>query len=83
MPLHFFLRLSFFLFLHPSDENIVDGDVDDLDEEPDEAHDQEPNSRGTGNLSELLTIGLVALHHQMLRIPVELCEGFQEDTVHV
>ena len=37
-----------------SDDDVVDGDVDELDEETDEAHDAEPDGGGDGNLRELL-----------------------------
>merc|ERR1719167_1694188 len=40
--------------------NIVDGDVDELDKEADEAHDTKANSSGNGNLGELLPVGLGA-----------------------
>ena len=36
-----------------SDNDIVDGDVDELDKEPDEAHDPEPDGRGYRDLGEL------------------------------
>ena len=36
-----------------ADDDIVDGDVDELDEEADEAHDAEPDRGGDGNLLEL------------------------------
>ena len=35
------------------DNNVVDGDVNELDEEADEAHDREPDGRGDGDLLEL------------------------------
>jgi hypothetical protein len=36
-----------------SDDDVVDGDVDELDEEADEAHDGEPDGSGDGDLLEL------------------------------
>ena len=36
-----------------ADNDVVDGDVDQLDEETDEAHDEEPNASGAGDLGEL------------------------------
>lgn len=36
-----------------SDENVVDGDVDQLDEEADEAHDHEADGSGDSDLHEL------------------------------
>lgn len=36
-----------------SDENVVDGDVDQLDEEADEAHDHEADGSGDRDLHEL------------------------------
>lgn len=38
--------------LDTSQEDVVDGDVDELDEETDEAHDQEPHACGIGNSGE-------------------------------
>merc|ERR1719167_681010 len=40
--------------------NIVDGDVDELDKEADEAHDTKANGSGDGNLGELLPVRLGA-----------------------
>ena len=34
--------------------DVVDGDVDELDEEANEAHESEPDGRGYGNLLEFL-----------------------------
>ena len=37
-----------------SDNDVVDGDVNQLDEEPDESHESESNRCSDGNLLELL-----------------------------
>lgn len=34
--------------LDAAEQDVVDGDVNELDEEADEAHDQEPHARGIG-----------------------------------
>lgn len=34
--------------LDAAEQDVVDGDVDELDEEADEAHDQKPHARGIG-----------------------------------
>ena len=47
-----------------SDDDVVDGDVDELDEEADEAHDPEPDGGGDGDLGELLPVRLGAPLHQ-------------------
>ena len=41
-------------------EDIVDGDVDELDEEADEAHDREANRRRLRDLGEFRLVGLGA-----------------------
>ena len=45
--------LLLLLLLGP-DDDVVDGDVDELDEEPDEPHDTETNRGGDSDLAELL-----------------------------
>eukprot|EP00745_Piridium_sociabile_P040339 TRINITY_DN77220_c0_g1_i2.p1 TRINITY_DN77220_c0_g1~~TRINITY_DN77220_c0_g1_i2.p1 ORF type:complete len:105 (+),score=10.21 TRINITY_DN77220_c0_g1_i2:317-631(+) len=47
-----------------SHNDVVDGDVDQLDEEPDEPHDGKPNRRRYGNLLELFSVWLGALFDQ-------------------
>ena len=51
--------LRFFLCLG-SNNNIVDGDVNEFDEKSDEAHQSKSNSCCNGNLLELLSIRLCA-----------------------
>ena len=46
------------------DNNVVDGDVNEFDEEADEAHDGEANGCGDGNLLELLAVRFGASLHQ-------------------
>ena len=41
-----------------SDNDVVDGDVDELDEEPNEAHEAKPDGRGDGDLREFFPEGL-------------------------
>lgn len=41
--------------LDAAEQDVVDGDVDELDEEADEAHDQEPHARGIGYPGKLYT----------------------------
>ena len=64
--------------------NIVDGDVDELDKEADEAHDAKADSSGDGNLGELLPVGLGAPLHQPDRVLGKLLQGFScgSDLVH-
>jgi len=40
-----------------SDDDVVDGDVDELDEETEEAHHEETDSGSGGNLLELYSMG--------------------------
>lgn len=47
-----------------SNDDIIDGDVDELDEEPDEAHDGETDGGGDGNLLKLFSVRLGASLHQ-------------------
>lgn len=58
--------------LHPTNQNIVDGNVNDLDEEANEPHDQETNPRGSCHMRELLSVWLRALHHEVLTVSDEL-----------
>ena len=55
--------------------DVVDGDVDELDEEADEAHDGKSDGGGDGNLGELFSVGLGAPLHQSDRVLGELLEG--------
>ena len=50
-----FLRhtVTLVMFLRVADQDVVDGDVDQLHEEADEAHDEEANARRDRNLGEL------------------------------
>ena len=68
-----------------SDNDIVDGDVDELDEESDESHQREANGCGDGDLLELLPVWLGAPLHQTHRVLAELSEGLQLscDLVHL
>jgi hypothetical protein len=43
-----------------SNDNVIDGYVDEFNEESNETHDAESNSRGDSNLLELSTVGLRA-----------------------
>jgi len=46
-------------------EDLVDGNVHELDEEAHEAHDQEAHARRPGDLDEFLPVGLCALLHEV------------------
>ena len=50
-------------------ENLVDGDVDELDEEADEAHNEESGHCRPGDLDKLLPIGFGTFLHEVHRIP--------------
>ena len=67
-----------------SDNDVVDGDVDELDKKPDEAHQSKPDGRGDGDLLELLPVGLGASLDKSDRVLTELFEGLQlsSDLVH-
>ena len=67
-----------------SDNDIVDGDVDELDEESDESHQREANGCGDGDLLELLPVGLGASLDQSDGVLAELFEGLElsGDLVH-
>ncbi len=45
-------------------DDVINGDVDELDEEADESHDGESDGGGDGNLLELLPVRLGASLHQ-------------------
>jgi hypothetical protein len=49
----FHFRFEIPIFRLSSDNDVVDGNVDQLDEESDEAHDGETDGCGYGNLLEL------------------------------
>merc|ERR1719412_3346736 len=68
-----------------SDNDIVDGDVDELDEESDESHQREADGCGNSDLLELLPVGLGASLLQTHRVLAELSEGLQLscDLVHL
>lgn len=51
-----------------ADDDVVDGDVDELDEEADEAHDGEADRGGKRDLLVLLTVRLSALLHEADRV---------------
>ena len=71
---YFSLHSSFSPVLR-SHYDVVDGDVDELDEEADEAHDGKSDGGGDGNLGELFSVGLGAPLHQSDRVLGELLEG--------
>lgn len=49
-------------------DDVVDGDVYQLDEKADEAHDAEADCGGNGDFLELLAVGLGAALHQTDRV---------------
>ena len=55
-------------------EDIVDGDVNELDEEADESHDTETHTGGLGDSHKFLPVGLGALLHEVHGILRELAE---------
>jgi hypothetical protein len=61
------------------DENIVDWDMHELDKEPNETHEEEPNTNGLGNLHEFLTIWLGTFLDQMHGITSKLFQWLQEN----
>lgn len=71
-------------YLAGSDDDVVDGDEDELDEEADEAHDDEPDGRPRRHLGELLAVGLVAAFDEADAVLGELAEGVHDgvDGVH-
>ena len=54
------------------DQDVVDWNVNKLDEEPNESHDQETNSSCPSNLGEFFSVRLCALLHQVNRVLSEL-----------
>ena len=60
-----------------SDNDVVDGDVDELDKEPNEAHEAKPDGRGDGDLLELLPVGLGASLDKSDGVLAELFEGLE------
>ena len=61
-----------------ANEDVVDGDVNELDEETNEAHDGKADSGGLGNGREFLPVGLGALLHQVHGILGKLPEGLDD-----
>ena len=59
-------------FILGSDNDVVDGDVDELHEETDETHDAEPNSGCHSDLLKLFSVGLGAPLYQAAGILVKL-----------
>ena len=53
------------------DNDVVDGDVDELDEEPNEAHEAKPDGRGDGDLREFFPerLGNNFHYHACLLLP--------------
>merc|ERR1712212_252578 len=69
---------------HLLNDDVVNGDVDQFDEEPDETHDGEPDGSCHGNLLEFLAVGFCASLHQTEGIFDELLGWFHGccDLVH-
>jgi hypothetical protein len=55
--------LSF--YLSGTDENVVEGNVDELDDVSNCAHDDETDADSLADLDELLLVGLLALVHEL------------------
>jgi len=68
-----------------ADDDVVDGDMNEFDEEADEAHDGEANGGGHGDLDELLPVGLGASFDQTHRILGEIPHRLQlqQEGIHV
>ena len=66
-----------------TNKDIIDGNVNDLYEEPDKPHDQEPNARRPGHPSELVLVWLGAFLHQVLAVAHKLCQRLKYQCVHV
>ena len=64
-----------------ANQDVVDGDVNQLDKETDESHNEKANAGGLGNGGELLSVGLGAFLDQMNRILGELLQGFDQNFV--
>jgi len=60
-----------------SDDDVVDGNVNEFDEEADESHDGEPYRRGHGDLRELLPVRLRASLDETHRVLGELTHRLQ------
>jgi hypothetical protein len=80
------LFLSLFLSLFISSQlllvpyqNIVNGDMNQLDKEADEAHDKEPNPHCLANLHEFLAVRFGALFDQMHGIASKFLQWLKED----
>lgn len=71
-----------FRILH---NDVVDGDVDELDEEANEAHDAETDGGGERDLLEFLSVGLGALLDESIRVLEELLAWLDDfvDLVHL
>ena len=67
-----------------SDNDVVDGNVDELDEESNESHESKANGCSNGNLLELLPVWLGAPLDQPDRVLAELSQGLQllSDLIH-
>jgi hypothetical protein len=63
MTINNIYKYKIFMLLD-SDNDVVDGDVNELDEEADEAHDGKADGGGHGNLLELFPVRLRASLHQ-------------------
>ena len=61
-----------------ANQDVVDGDVNELDEETNEAHDGKADAGGLGNGREFLPVGLGALLHQVHGILGKLPEGLND-----
>jgi hypothetical protein len=60
-------------------QNIVDGDMYQLDKEANESHDKEPDTNRLANLHELLAVRLGAFLDQMHGIASKFLEWLHED----
>jgi len=60
-----------------ADDDVVDGNVNEFDEKPDESHDGKADGRCHGDLRELLPVRLGAPLDQTHRILGELANGLQ------
>ena len=61
-----------------TDENVVDGDVNELDKEANETHDEETDTSSSEKFHKLSLVGLSALLDQVNRVLGELSKRLNE-----
>lgn len=61
-----------------TNNDVVDGDVNEFDEEADEAHDGKPNRCGHGNFLEFFSVGFCASFYEPYWVFDELPAGLNK-----